>query len=182
MAQQTPSQDLRNQPTTNRTEEYTGLAQGIGLEAAKTGAELYAGKKLILDPLIKAFGNRGAPPPGPVAPVAPPVMAQPTAPVAPVEPMPRPVAPAGSPQATLDILKAQNPQAANAAAQQAAAAAQQQEAAQITRAKQMVRQMAMNKLMKATVGGALLTASPSLNANEDEELRRRRAMPPTITR
>lgn len=48
----------------DRSEEYAGLAEGIGGKALQYGAELYAGKKLIVDPLINAYKNRG----GPVSP------------------------------------------------------------------------------------------------------------------
>lgn len=179
LSEQTPSQDLRNQPTTDRREENTGLAQGILGKTAEYGIGSY-GLYKAGQGIARAFGG-GAPAPGPVAPTAAPMPAPAPAPAVPA-PVVEPVAPAGSPQATMDILKAQNPQAANAAAQQAAGAAQQAEAAQITKAKQMVRQLAMERLMKASVGIGLMTASPSLNTNEDVELRRRRAMPPTITR
>jgi hypothetical protein len=68
-----------NQPM-NRGEEYAGLAEGALLPLGKaltTGAELYAGKKLVYDPLIDAIKNRG--PSGPVAPSGTPPAAPPSA-------------------------------------------------------------------------------------------------------
>lgn len=57
-------------PFVNRHEETTGLAQYGAAKAAQLGAELYTGKKLILDPLFRAFGGKGgsAPVSGPVNP------------------------------------------------------------------------------------------------------------------
>jgi len=57
-------QPLPQNPPIDRSEEYKGLVQGIGGKALEYGLEAYGAKKLILDPLINAFGNRG----GPVAP------------------------------------------------------------------------------------------------------------------
>lgn len=42
----------------NRSEEYGGLGQGIFGDAVKYLAEGYAGKKLIVDPLMNAIGSR----------------------------------------------------------------------------------------------------------------------------
>ena len=68
-----------NQPM-NRSEEYIGMAEGALLPLGKaltTGAELYAGKKLVFDPLMDAIKNRG--PSGPVAPSGTPPAAPPSA-------------------------------------------------------------------------------------------------------
>lgn len=61
------SQPVPEQKPMDRTESQIGTAQGIGLEAVKTGAELYGAKKLL-----EAAGNafRG-PQGGPVAPSQP---------------------------------------------------------------------------------------------------------------
>lgn len=59
-----PQQSQQGLGNMNRSEENTGLLQGIGGKALEYGAELYAGKKLLVDPLMKAIGGRG--------PVAPP--------------------------------------------------------------------------------------------------------------
>lgn len=80
-------------PAPDRSEEYTGLGQGIAGKAIETAAELYAGKKLIVDPIRNAISNRGAVAPtgsatGPVAPAPAPAprpapVATPSAPVNP---------------------------------------------------------------------------------------------------
>jgi len=57
-----------------------------------------------------------------------------------------------------------------------------QQPSQISQAQNIVRKLALDKLLKGAVGVGALTYSGGLNTNEDEELRRRRAMPPTITR
>jgi hypothetical protein len=82
-------------PPMNRSEEYIGLGEGIAGKALETGAELYAGKKLILDPLVSAVRGRG--PAGPVmpSPANQPSVSAPKNPIA-MEPM-RPVAPAPEP-------------------------------------------------------------------------------------
>jgi len=54
----------------DRSAEYKGMAQGMGLKALETGAQLYAGKKLVVDPILGALRNRGAPPP-PAVPTPP---------------------------------------------------------------------------------------------------------------
>lgn len=59
---------LAQNPPMDRTESMIGTGQGIGLEAAKLGAEGYLGYKagkLLLNQAGKVFGN------APVAPVAP---------------------------------------------------------------------------------------------------------------
>jgi len=158
-----PEPQVAPQVPIDRTEEYTGLAQGIGLEAAKTAAELgglYYGGKKLLGAAGKAFG----PGSGPVSPA----------------------------QQTFNTLAASD-------AQNAARAAQQQNMLQ--RGMQYadkVRQIALDKVMQtaqkaapmaraaapyagpAAVGLGSLFYSGGLNQGEDEELRRRQAMPPTI--
>ena len=41
-------------------EENKAVAQYAGAKALEYGAEAYAGKKLVLDPVLRALGNRGA--------------------------------------------------------------------------------------------------------------------------
>lgn len=90
----------QNEPM-SRTEEYKGMAETALLPLGKaltTGAELYAGKKLVFDPLVDAVRGRG--PAGPSGPVMPspanqPSVSAPKNPIA-MEPM-RPVAPAPEP-------------------------------------------------------------------------------------
>lgn len=41
-------------------EENKAVAQYAGAKALEYGTELYAGKKLVLDPVLRALGNRGA--------------------------------------------------------------------------------------------------------------------------
>jgi hypothetical protein len=156
----------------DRSEEYTGLAQGVGLEGLKTAAELgglYYGGKKLLGAAGKAFGSSG-----------------------PVVPTPTPQ------QQTFNALKATD-------AQNAARSVQQPSVVQrgMDYAKQM-QKIAAEKVMAgaraagpamatagraaapyaapAAVGLGALTFSGGLNTNEEEELRRRRAMAPTITR
>lgn len=47
----------------DRSAEYLGMTQGMGLKGLETAAELYAGKKLVVDPVLNAIRNRGAPTP-----------------------------------------------------------------------------------------------------------------------
>ena len=92
-------------PAPDRSEEYLGLGQGIVGKAIETGAELYAGKKLIVDPIRNAIRNRGAA--APSAPVAPSTLRPSPAPVAtpsaPVNPY------AGNPQAAEQALSKLTP-------------------------------------------------------------------------
>ena len=57
-----------------------------------------------------------------------------------------------------------------------------QTAPQITNARNIVQRLALDKLLKGGIALEALTYSGGLNQGEDEELRRRRAMPPSITR
>lgn len=152
----------------DRSAEYTGLGQGVGLKALETGAELYAGKKLVLDPLLNAFGKGN----GPVVP--------PTAPVTPQ-------------QQTFNALKATDAQNATRPVQQPSVVQRG-----VDYAKQMQRIAAEKVIAgaraagpaiasagravapfaaPAAVGLGAMTFSGGLNTNEAEELRRRRAMP-----
>jgi hypothetical protein len=154
--------DNKDKPITqadmDRTEEYIGLAQGIGGETLKTGAQIaggyYIGKKL-LGAAGKAMG-RGVPgpmgPPG--APGAPGPMGPPGAPAIPVSPDDIKT------QQMRDFLNQRGqytaPQAQAPAAPQAPAQApaQANPASQVSRA-QSVAQMAYDKIV-----GAARTAAP----------------------
>ena len=65
---QTMDQTVPDQIPTQRSEQNAGLAEGIGGKALEYGAEAYAGKKLIVDPLISAIKTRITPPTAPIAP------------------------------------------------------------------------------------------------------------------
>jgi hypothetical protein len=111
----------------DRSEEYKGLAQGMGLETLKTGAELglaYYGGKKLLGAAGKAFS-------GPVAPTPTPA------------------------QQTFNTLKATDAQNAARATQQPGI---------MDRANQVVRQLALDKVVKSAgvpaavgMGGAAAT-------------------------
>lgn len=59
---QTMNQTVPEQKPMERTEQNAGLAEGIGGKALEYGAEAYAGKKLIVDPLMSAIKTRITPP------------------------------------------------------------------------------------------------------------------------
>lgn len=150
----------------DRSAEQTALAQGAGIEAAKYAAGLgaaglaYKGLKDIIR--------------GPVAP--PPEM------------------PPGATQRTLSSLASganrvtmpaaapsMNPPTASPSYVPPAQAAAAQEAQQISRANQIVRGLALDKLLKGGVGAGFGLYHGGLNTNEQQELARRRGMAPTIT-
>jgi hypothetical protein len=56
-----PQQNVSQQQPMDRSQEYLGMAQGIGGKALEYGTELYAGKKLVLDPILDAFKNKTPP-------------------------------------------------------------------------------------------------------------------------
>ena len=83
----TSQQPVPQQTPIDRTEEYTGLAQGMGIEALKNAALIgggYLGAKGLLGAAGRAFGNRPMPAPPITGPVAPPMATPPMAP-APVD-------------------------------------------------------------------------------------------------
>ena len=158
--------EVQPQTPIDRTEEYTGLAQGIGLETAKTAAELglaYYGGKKLLGAAGRAFGGGG-----------------------PVAPTPTPA------QQTFNTLKATDAQNAARSVQQPGVmqrgmdyARQMQKIAadkviQGAQAVAPVARAAAPYAAPAAVGLGALTFSGGLNSGEDEELARRRAMAPTI--
>lgn len=152
---QTKDQPLPAEKPIDRTEEYKGMATAIAPDALVTGAEIgaagYAGKKLL-----NAW--RGAPAAGQAPTAGSPSnilsrFATPNAPVAPT------VNPAVSPS-----------YAAPSAPAQAAAG----ESPLMTHARNIVQKIALDKVIKGSIGVGALLHSPSLNANEDEELRKRR--------
>jgi hypothetical protein len=49
-------------PFGSHGEENKAMAQYVAGKALEYGTELYTGKKLVLDPLLRALGNRGAAP------------------------------------------------------------------------------------------------------------------------
>jgi len=179
---QTPIEDLRNQPTMDRHEQNVGMGQAAG----GLGAEnlINAGEKVI-EYGAPAYGAykaiqhfRG----GPVAPTTTQPAVQPnvqqlqtavnggrpnlqvqTGGQGPVEPT-KPLTyepPTAMPEA------AQTSRAASLAEQGMAYAKQMRDIAA---------QFAKANAMKLGVGAGLAAYSPSLNANEEQELARRRAM------
>lgn len=124
-----------SQPEMDRSEEYAGLAQGIGLEAAKTAATL-GGSYLVGKKLLKGLGNSLGR--GPVAP------ASPTAPGA--------VGPVSPEMRTFEVLKTSSEelraQEAARKAQQAASQARQPGMVQ------RVAQMAYDKIAPAARAAA----------------------------
>jgi len=150
----------------DRSEENTALVQGA---LGKTGAlalGAYGAKKLLLDPALNAIR-------GPVAPAAevPPGATQ------------RAMSSltGGANRVSVPASATMNPPTASPSYVPPAQAAAAQEAQQISRANQIVRGLALDKLIKAGAGLGMATYSGGLNTNEDEELRRRRGMAPTIT-
>ena len=107
-------------------------------------------------------------------------------PVQPVTPAPNPTAiglpqaaPAPTPAAAPRTMPSGRPY--SAAGQQFLQQQAAQEAQQIQKANQIVRQLALDKLLKGGIGAGAALYSPGLNTNEQQELARRRMMPPTIT-
>lgn len=178
----------------DRSEEYTGLGQGLGLEAAKLAALGYGGKKLILDPLVNMVRGPVAPPqatpPGATGRILGQVVGQPSS-MPPADIARPPVSTGGSPAGTSGYAGS-NPAMREMAARQAAQQSALQRGMEYT---DRIRQIAMDKVLQtsqrvapvaramapAAAGLGAMLYSPGLNTNEDEELRRRRMMPPTIT-
>ena len=162
---QTPIQDLKNQPTMNRSEEYTGMAQAAGgalagdignvigkaieygVPAAAVGYGAYKGGQILRGPSQPSqFMTQTPPTPAPA--------------ISPAEPV-RPIAPTGEPtlNPTWDKALRQPPQTSV-----------------VDRATQLIRNIALDKVLKGSLGLGLATYSSGLNKGEEEELARRRAM------
>lgn len=143
----------------DRSEEQTALMQGAGMEAAKYAAGVGAagyGLKKVADIV------RG--------PVAPPPEVPPGATQRAMSSLT-----GGASRATVPAPATMNPPTASPSYVPPAQAAAAQEAQQISRANQIVRGLALDRLMKASAGIGMATYSGGLNTNEDQELARRRA-------
>lgn len=153
-------------PTTTVTPagegNYAPTAATAGLAAASLAgpAALYYGGKKIAQAIR-----------GPVAPTTP------TPPGATQNILNQAI---GRPGSVTPPAAAANPAVSPSYAAPSAAPAAQ-EAQQISRANQIVRSLALDKLLKGSVGAGAALYSPGLNTNESQELARRRGMPPTIT-
>ena len=163
-----PAPEVQPQTPIDRSEEYAGLAQGMGAKGAMEAAKYAAIGGAGVYGLKKVGDMMRAPPAAPISPA----------------------------QQTFNTLAASD-------AQNAARAAQQTQPSVVQRGMDYARQMqkiAAEKVMQgaqaaapmaraaapyagpAAVGLGALGFSGGLNTGEDEELRRRRAMAPTITR
>lgn len=174
-------------PWIDRSQEKSGLAQGAALAAGGAAlplaAEYLAAKKLL--PIAgEAIGRavRGAPAPAAApAPAPGPQIQVPQN----TGGVPRPQMPTGTPQQTMDILRqpAPGPQAAPAAAEAGAGAQARppvggapaaEGATFIQRMAALASQYA--PAVRTATGAGLMAYSPSLNAGEDEQIRRMREL------
>ena len=150
----------------DRSEEQTALMQGAGLEAAKYAAGVGAagyGLKKVAD-IVR----------GPVAPT-------PSVPPGATQRVMSNLAGGANRVVMPGVPAGMNPPTASPSYIPPAQAAAAQEANQIAKANQIVRNLALDKLLKGSVGVGAALYSPGLNINEQQELQRRRMMAPTIT-
>jgi hypothetical protein len=176
--------------------EIAGTA-ALGYGLYKYGPQLaQTGGNIISKMAAMRSGGGAAPPPPTIGTAANPIGSAPSGsamrvPITNMTPGPVNMPVSGPVAPTTSAGRAFSPQAQEYMAQRAAQTAPQM-APQTSSMSQQVQKMAFQRLAPvanmaraaapAAIGISGLTYSPSLNTGEDEEMRRRRMMPPTITR